>query len=82
MGQEESEVRPGRFFYCTDMRSYASSSYDGGCGGIETDRFGLWLDLYPDPESFSPENGCEERLAKLEKPLGLADSVLIWREYR
>lgn len=83
VGLGASEATPDCFFFVTDKEQYASDCYDGGCGGIETDYFGVQLHLYPDPQAFPAENDADEFLhydrvlARLKKPLGLSDSVLV-----
>ena len=72
-----SEARRNSFFYVTEERSYSSSCYDGGCGGIETDDIGVLLSLYPDTRAFPAGETFDEVLAKLETPAGLSDCVLV-----
>ncbi len=70
----QSNPFPGRFFYCTDV--WEATCYDGGCYSDDSDYYGVELFLVRDLQSV-PSRLSHGDLIRLEKPLGLSDSVFL-----
>ena len=70
----QSHPFPGWFYYCTDV--WEHTCYDGGCYSDDSDYYGVELFLVPDLQPV-PSWLSKRDMIKLEKPLGLSDSVFL-----